>query len=152
VGKARIGEMHANPRQQLVGNDRLGDVVDAAGFEPLTISWVSLSPVMKMTGTCASILLRLSERQVYPVLSLCAPARAAAGRPGAAELRGRPPSRPSAKTSGYALTPLSLNARHEGRHRPESPPVVEVSEGRFTLIAETTLRLSGAVPRGAGMP
>src|SRR5450631_2877768 len=28
------------------------------------MSWVSLSPVMKMTGTCASILLRLSDRQV----------------------------------------------------------------------------------------
>jgi hypothetical protein len=38
-----------------------------------------------------------------------------------------------------------------GRHRPESPPVVEVSEGRFILMAETTLRLSGPVPCGAGM-
>ena len=31
----RIGEMHADARQQLVEDDRLGDVVDAAGLEPL---------------------------------------------------------------------------------------------------------------------
>ena len=35
VRHARIGEMHANARQQLVGHDRLGDVVDAAGLQAL---------------------------------------------------------------------------------------------------------------------
>jgi len=35
VGEAGIGEMDADARQQLVGNDRLGHVVDAAGFQPL---------------------------------------------------------------------------------------------------------------------